>query len=192
MSVYTVKVTRGEIDALADLLSHDRDLLVEDDAMGGLITDDAYRHLQALHNRVQAALGALTDAPVSDTDADRIAALLDALNEIDGGENTDPDELRRLATLLRSAGRPISAAALERGEVPAPLTDPHFASEAQEVFTEGGRIFAVAATHATREGGEGVYEGRLDDRRAVVRWDTPDGSGYRETVSFGAIRNLYR
>jgi hypothetical protein len=70
-------------------------------------------------------------------------------------------------------------------------TDPVFAPEAQEVFTEGCRVFVIADTYCVREGSEGSYEGHWRNG-AVVRWDTPDGNGYRETVPFASIKNLYR
>lgn len=71
-------------------------------------------------------------------------------------------------------------------------TTPHFASEAQEMFTAGDRIYTPDGTTVAGEGTEGAYIGRLDDRRAVVEWDTPSGEPYRETVRFDAIRQLYR
>ena len=70
--------------------------------------------------------------------------------------------------------------------------DPYFASEAQETFVVGHRVYAVTTTSAVREGAEGVYEGRHPHFGAVISWDTPDGNGFRESVSFDAIRNLYR
>lgn len=70
-------------------------------------------------------------------------------------------------------------------------TDPFFASEAQETFTAGSRIFAVADTHVVKRGAEGVYLGRTA-HGALVGWDTPSGEPYRESVPFAALRNLYR
>jgi hypothetical protein len=71
-------------------------------------------------------------------------------------------------------------------------TDPYFACEAQETFTEGARIYAHDNTHVVRAGAEGVYLGRLTERQAAVAWDTPSGEEFRETVGFGKIRNLDR
>lgn len=70
-------------------------------------------------------------------------------------------------------------------------TSPVFSPEAQEVFAEGCRVYAVVDTIVTRQGSEGAYLGR-SPHGALVSWDTPDGNGFRESVAFGAIRNLYR
>lgn len=70
-------------------------------------------------------------------------------------------------------------------------TEPHFSSEAQEVFTAGCRVFAVLPTHVVNAGAEGVYLGR-SLHGAYVGWDTPSGTPYHESVSFASIRNLYR
>lgn len=71
--------------------------------------------------------------------------------------------------------------------------EPHFASEAQETFTVGSRVFAVEPTVIVGKGAEGVYVGRVGEYGgAVVDWDTPSGEPYRETADFGRIRNLYR
>jgi hypothetical protein len=70
-------------------------------------------------------------------------------------------------------------------------TEPHFSDEMQEVVVEGCRIYAVKDTQVVKAGAEGTYLGRTK-HGAFVAWDTPDGNGYRVTVSFDAIRNLYR
>lgn len=76
-------------------------------------------------------------------------------------------------------------------------TDPHFAPEAQEVFTTGERVFLkVAGTYSTygplSNGSEGAYVGRHRTLGAVCLWDTPDGQGMVVTVPFEMVRNLYR
>ena len=70
-------------------------------------------------------------------------------------------------------------------------TDPYFAPEAQEVFTEDCRVYAVESTICVGEGAEGTYRGRRKSL-AVVDWDTPSGEGFRESVHWDKIRNLYR
>lgn len=69
--------------------------------------------------------------------------------------------------------------------------DPHFSSEAQEVFTAGCRVYTVSATINLGEGTEGTYVGRLG-HEAIVDWDTPSGEPFRSGAPFDAIRNLYR
>lgn len=71
-------------------------------------------------------------------------------------------------------------------------TEPIFAPEAQETFTADCRVFAIENTQTVKEGAEGVYRGHLDERLAVIDWDTPSGRGFREAVSFDRIKNLYR
>ena len=72
-------------------------------------------------------------------------------------------------------------------------TEPHFASEAQETFTEGSRVYLVADTVNLREGAEGTYLGRLGNE-AIVDWDTPskEPRAYVSGAPFAAVRNLYR
>lgn len=70
--------------------------------------------------------------------------------------------------------------------------DPHFASEAQEAFTAGARVYLVADTLAVKAGAEGAYVGRFGSA-AVVDFDTPSGEPYRVgDVPFDCLRNLYR
>jgi hypothetical protein len=70
-------------------------------------------------------------------------------------------------------------------------TEPYFSDEAQEVFTEKCRVFTPKGTLVVRESGKGTYLGRTR-HGALVAWDTPDGNGYRESVPFNTIKNLYR
>lgn len=72
--------------------------------------------------------------------------------------------------------------------------DPHFSSEAQETFTVGSRVFTVIEPTSTvplGKGTEGVYAGRFGNL-AVIDFDTPSGEPWRLSLSFDAIRNLYR
>lgn len=71
-------------------------------------------------------------------------------------------------------------------------TDPIFAPEAQEVFVLGERVFVTETYIAIGKGAEGVYRGHLEERYAVVDFDTPSGEPYRLTVPFDILRNLYR
>lgn len=69
-------------------------------------------------------------------------------------------------------------------------TNPYFAAEAGALFVVGRRVVAVESTVAVAAGAEGVYEGRHPRFGAIVRWQSADGYGYRETVRFRAIRPL--
>lgn len=71
-------------------------------------------------------------------------------------------------------------------------TDPIFASEAQETFTPGSRVYLIADVPVCKAGGEGVYAGHLRERLAVIDLDTPSGEPYRISVGFDLVRNLYR
>lgn len=70
-------------------------------------------------------------------------------------------------------------------------TEPLFASEAQETFTPGARVFAIGDTVTVGKGAEGVYRGTWQGL-AVIDWDTPSGEGFTEAVAFSLVRNLYR
>lgn len=102
---------------------------------------------------------------------------------LDLGWESVPEAGVRLYRLLRT-GETITLAEPWRHLLD---VDPYFAPEAQETFLAGSRVVATALTHCVRPGGEGTYLG-WSLHGALVAWDTPDGCGYRESVSFGSIR----
>ncbi|HSV08561.1 MAG TPA: hypothetical protein VLI07_18740 [Candidatus Binatus sp.] len=72
-------------------------------------------------------------------------------------------------------------------------TEPYFASEAQETFTEGCRVFAPQGYGSfLGAGSEGTYVGRHPRHGAVVRWDTIDGAGMIASIPWERVKNLYR
>lgn len=71
-------------------------------------------------------------------------------------------------------------------------TDPIFAPEAQEVFVPGERVFLTRAVPDANEGAEATYAGHLNERLAVLDFDTPSGEPFRVSVPFDSVKNLYR
>ena len=71
-------------------------------------------------------------------------------------------------------------------------TGPLFASEAQEMFSPGDRVYLVDGYGPVGEGAEGMYAGHLRERLAVVDFDTPSGEPFRVAVPFNHVRQVYR